>query len=364
MTSLPEKKRPRPILPARRSVAARVLDVAGAAAFHVLHPALRERFVEAARPGLLTRVEYRTDDGWTSPLHYLPPRPGGAGEPVVLAHAAGVSADAFRYGVGRTLAGELSRRGFAVYLLHHRGDRSSRGPTQTRVDFDAILHRDVPQALARVTEHSGYPRSHWIGHGVGGQLGAAWATQDDGRWLASVCVLDAPVRFSTPSSAARRKALALRLLPRHWEIPTRSLAQLSAPFTLADEVQDASHASGPRYRGLMAHAAEDIAVDLLRQIEAWIATGSLTSRGDVIDYTEALSAAAVPLLALSSDGQPGCRAILDTWGHPDRAHRTVDGYGALDLLAAVDAHNRVFEPVADWLLDRRRLAWGDQRQAI
>mgnify|MGYP002005929939 FL=1 len=180
---------------------------------------------EAPRP--VARLYYESSDGWRAPLRLLPPAAGGAGEPVVLAHATGLHPDAWRLGEGLTLARALSRAGFAVYLLSHRGDVDALPPhPRAGFDFDDILGRDLPAALARIREHAGFSRIHWVGHGMGGQLGLAHAARSRGEDLASVVVLGAPARFERDAvrSEVRRLARVAGLMPAHWRLPVRSVA--------------------------------------------------------------------------------------------------------------------------------------------
>jgi oxygen-independent coproporphyrinogen-3 oxidase len=331
-----------------------------------MHPAAKERYVEAPAPRPLTRLYYEADDGWRAPLLYLPPVPGGAGEPVVLAHALGFGADAFRYGTGSTLAGHLSDAGFAVYLLTHRGDRDAIAPDRRGFTFDDVVEHDVPAALARVREHARYPRAHWVGHGLGGQLGLAWAARSAADGLASVVALCAAVRFEVTRSEARRAVVVAGLLPAHWSLPARSLGPFVAPWI--DEGRDLLEHVRPgttspdRLRGVLHHAVEDLPIGLVRQMSRWLSAGSLVDAHGLLDYPEALRDARVPLLVGVAGGDrvcaPACgSAALDTWGGEGDLLVFPDTYGHLDPLLARDAEARVFGPVKAWLSERRRLAW-------
>ena len=353
-SQLPDIHRPRLTQPARRALSS-LAALAKSAAWRALHPATRGGYLQAARPAPLTRVYYTAPDGWQAPVFYLPPAPGGAGEPVLLAHALGVGCDGFRYGTGSTLAGTLARKGFAVYLLGHRGDRSAIAPSRdalAQATFDEILGRDLPSAAAAVCAHSGFPRVHFAGHGLGGLLGMSWAAQCPDN-LASVVAIGSPIRFQRVPTELRRTARALSLLPAHWEIPTRALARLAAPLL------DDSASGGARTRGVLEFASEDLPVGLLRQLMRWQDQGSPTTADGLYDYSESLSSADVPLLTFagSEDAVADPDNARPLWGHRDVAHRVAEGLGHLDLLLSEEAAKAIFEPVAVWIHARRRLAW-------
>lgn len=351
-----------------RSAGTLSVRTAGHLTWRARHPADRDRFAEAPPAPLATAAWYATEDGVRAPLPIVPARPGGAGEPVLLAHALGVGADGFRLGsdgTGRgadaTLAGALAERGFRVYLLTHRGDRAALAPAGVPLDFDAILERDLPAALERVRADSGYPRVHLVGHGLGGQLALAWGARDGD--VATVTAIAAPVAFRRGWSAAA----AAHLLPAGWPVPVRWLARLAAPFLGPDELGGAlttGASPGSRVRGAAHHSAEDLPLGLVRQLESWTRTGAWTSRGGVVDWLETLAGARCPLHVVHGVEDRVCPptsavGALERWGGADRTALAVDGYGHLDAILGQDAPGRVFAPVADWLDARRRLAWGD-----
>jgi len=351
---LPDIYRPRLTQPARKTLSS-LARLARSAAWRTLHPATRSRFLQADQPAPLTRIYYTAPDGWQAPLFHVPAAPGGAGEPVLLAHALGVGCDGFRYGTGATLASSLAKAGFAVYLLGHRGDRCAIAPHARALadaTFDQILGRDLPTAVAAACEHSGFPRIHFAGHGLGGLLGMSWAARAPAD-LASVVAIGAPLRFERVPTELRRTARALSLLPAHWEVPTRALARLAAPLL------DDGAGGGARTRGVLEYASEDLPIGLLRQLLAWQDRGAPTTVDGLFDYAASLVAADVPLLAIAGgeDTIAGPDAFHPDWGHKDAAFRVVDGLGHLDLLLGESAAERIFDPVCSWLDARRRLAW-------
>jgi len=349
-------------------LARRLGGLARRAAWRVLWPAERGPYLPGERPRALVRLYYQAVDGWRSPLFWVPPRPGGSGEPVVLAHALGLSPDAFRLHARASLAEALSRAGFSVYLLAHRGDTAAIQPPEHRdFDFDAVLERDVPAALARVAEHSGLPRAHWIGHGLGGQLGLGWAGRAGPGALASVVAIAAPASFSDGGvrSELVRAGRVAALLPAHWHVPTRGLAWALAPGVgggLAVAGLASSNTRGALARGLLCHGADDPACGLIAQIGRWVASGTWSDRTELLDYAATLGAADAPLLVLAGSEDRVCPpsdalAAMGAWGGSPRAQLVIPGYAHLDPLTADDVEERVIDPIVAFLVRHRRRAW-------
>lgn len=371
MPTLPDRSRPRlaRLGPGWWSSAARL---ATRTAWRALHPALRGRYLEAPAPAPLTRLYYDTVDGWRAPLFLLPPAPGGSGEPVLIAHGLGVVGDVFRYGTGPTLADRLSAAGYAVYLLSHRGDRDAVAPTdraRRAARFDDMVEIDLPAAAERVARHSGFPRFHLVGFGLGGQLGLVFASRRPAE-LATVVSVGAPVRFDRPRTHLRVGARALSLLPPHWHVPMRAAARLSAPLVDAElPLLDGGASPGGRVRGVLEHVSDDVPVALLRQMLDWIDAGGMVSDGGVIDLVEAMADARVPMLSIAGTGDPlgtpdAARPAVERWGGGDATLRTVEGFGHLDLLLGDRADVLVFDPLIEWLSTRRRLAWHEDTSTV
>ncbi|MEZ4316512.1 MAG: alpha/beta fold hydrolase [Myxococcota bacterium] len=354
--SLPDKPRAS-LAPPARALAASAVELTRRLTWRTLHPADRERFLEAPPPLPLSRLPYRTVDGWKAPLFNVEPAAHGAGEPVIVSHALGLGPDAYRYGDGTPLAQALAARGFNVFLLTHRGDREATGPSDGPMDFDAIVERDVPAAVQAVRKHTGFDRVHWVGHGLGGQLGLVAAAR--GEALASVVAMGAPVRFNKPATEIQQVAQLMRLLPDGWSIPANTLARLALPVLGAEDWFGG--APGARVRGALNYASESVSLGLIDQLRCWISEGTLSSRRGVVDYTSTFRDANVPLLVVFAThsrmaGRTQTTPALATWGHADSLALPVPGR-SMDLVLGARRERDVFGPIAGWLTERRRLAW-------
>lgn len=361
--NLPDRARPRLTQPPTRR---RVARWATAAVWRALHPAAREPFVEQGAPLPVSRVHYRTEDGWQAPLFRLEPTASASGEPVLIAHGAGFGPDLFRYGT-ESLVGALRAAGFAPWLLTHRLDRDAfqEGPATSReARVEEVVSVDLPTALDTIAEHSGFPRVFVIGHGLGGVLALASAARRP-EALAGVVALGAPLRLPEPSTQARASLLLSMML--HADLPLRALARMGVPF--ADEVARPLAVSSPpqRLRGALAWTTEDLSRPWMAAVRRWWRDGEPTLHDGLIEVASSLADATVPLMVVSGSQDPVCphaaaEVALRTWGHGDTHALRVAG-SHLDLLLGHDAARAVHRPVTDWLDARRHAAWSEQRAA-
>ncbi len=358
------------VQPARR-LARSAARAALAVTWRSLNPDAEGPFASAPEGGehRLERSYYTTDDGWRSPLFRLNARPGSSGEPVVLAHGLGFNRHALDFRRELSLARALSEAGFSVFLLEHRADRSAIPPEggARGFDFDDLAVRDVPAALAAVREATGFPRVHWVGHGLGGQLLYAWLAHARGDELAAASALCAPVVF--PQDAGLRALERLRfLLPAGLRLPTRAAAVLLSPTATPGrsllEQLGANTVSGDVARGLLVHGSEDLHLGLVQQLWLWHARGALTDRTGRLEYAEALEGVHTPVQVLSAQGDGHCRPaqadpVLEHLAGPTERHVLEGDWGHLDPLLSPRAKAEVFPQVIAWLDAHRQLAWLD-----
>jgi predicted alpha/beta hydrolase len=331
--------------------------------WRALHPLQRASFDEGGAPALLRRAEVRTDDGWTLPVFALPARPGGSHEPVLLLHTLGLGPDSFRYGRAGTLASELTARGLQVYTACVRGDREAVPPTaRAPVRFDDMAVHDLPALVEAVLLHARAERCHVVGHGFGGQLALGWVARCGDERLASLAVLSSPVRF--PGALPGGGWAVPGWVPSHLPCPTRRLAALAAPWLDPDaEAQRRSTWRGPRLRGVLSHAAEDVPAGLLRQLLTWYREGALVDEEGVLDYGLALGGARAPLWVAVAPGDTWCppeavRPLAELWGGDEVVmHGCPDDFGHLDLVLHPDAVEHLFTPLAAWLSGHGARVW-------
>lgn len=325
-----------------------------------MHPLEREVFQECGAPSPATRVEYRTEDGWTAPIFVEPACPGGSGEPVVLLHTLGLGPDAFRYGRRARWVDPWTRAGFRVYMPTWRGDREAVPPAAGQAPcFDAAVSFDMPAMIEAVLADSGARRCLVVGHGIGGQLALGHIARCGDEQVFGVAVLSAPVQFERPSSTVTRGMAMAGRLAGAARAPARKLARAAAALT--DPTGDAR---GPRLRGALLHAVEDVPVGLLHDLASWLREGALVDRSGVLDYTAALRAARAPLWVTAGAGDTWCPPehvlpVRGLWG--GRSVTTgwmPDDHGHIDAVVHPAAARQIVEPIVRWASAFRQRAWG------
>jgi len=354
--SLPDLKRPglEPVEPALLRFGASAL----AATWRVTHPTRADRYVLGELPPPV-RLYYTAQDGWQAPLFFLPPTPGGRGEPVLLAHGLGGSWRDFAVDPAHNLAQTLREAGFAVYLFEHRGDRSALPPANAApFTVDDVAVYDVDAALEAIRAHSGYARVLWLGHGLGAQLlYLRLALAPDDAVVAAV-TLGGAVRFPVSASAARAAGRVATLLPSRWVLPTRRAQQLLSPFVTAGDELASPDTSGPAARTRLRYASGDLHGGVVRQVARWVATGQLTDATGRVDVVAALRP--FPALVVEPDADPACPVgAAEPAAAPLEAgfRRLEGGWGHLDPLIGARAPTELHPLLTRFLVSRRERCW-------
>lgn len=350
---LPTRLRPTLAAPATR-LATAIARRAPGVMWRSLHPLDREPFVDGGKPPPIRRLAYQTADGWRAPLFVESERPGGSGVPVLVLHTVGLGPDSFRYGPRRWVDPWVEA-GFRVYLGTWRGDREAEGPGVAR--FDDAAEHDVRAMIRTVLEDAGARRVLVVGHGIGGQLALGHVARHGDAHLAGLALFSARVCFERATAAVRAGLAAAGRLAGTSSVP-RQLAAAAAVLTPPS-------ASGPRLRGTLLHAAEDIPVGLLEQLATWLRAGALVDRSGGFDYTAALRAARAPLWVAAGVGDTWCPPehvlpVRGCWGGRDITTAWLpDDHGHLDVVVHPDAL-RTVESLVAWAECHRHRAWGER----
>jgi predicted alpha/beta hydrolase len=313
------------------------------------------------------RLYYRSEDGWESPLWHYPAAHGTSAEPVILAHGLATGAVGFDYEGRRSLARTLAAAGFSVYVLEHRGDRHAIPPQNpSPFDLDTIISQDLPAAISRIRAHSRHPRCLWIGHSLGGQLLVGHLGQHGSASIAAGVLICTPVRFQVPRSTARLAAMAARLLPASWSLPSQRIHQALVPLGIEGPIRELSRQlDGPIRRGVALHGTQDLPVGLIRQLATCIRSGSLVDRHDRIDYLTAMRHAQVPLMAIAARGDPTCppESARPSIEHlPEHAREWLEldeSWSSLDPLLSIEATQSVHPAILEWLERWRSSCWSE-----
>lgn len=305
------------------------------------------------------RLYFTADDGWRSPLFCLPACPGGSGEPVLLAHGLGGTWRDFSLEPGRCIATALTSRGYAVYILEHRGDRDALPPEGARAfNVDDIAMRDLPAALDAIRAHSGFHRVLCVGHALGAQLLYLHLALLGTDGIAAIAAISGAVRFTSSASAARNAGLVAALLPGGWVLPGRRFQQVVSPFVSSGHEIASPDTSGPVARARLRHASGDLHGGVLKQVARWVSTGHLTDATGRLDVVAALPH--VPALVVAADADPTCpveaaRPAAEALGAP--LVELVGGWGHLDPLLGARAPVELFPRLLAFLDRVRGRCW-------
>jgi pimeloyl-ACP methyl ester carboxylesterase len=306
-----------------------------------------------------------TDDGWILRVAIRRAAARRFETPVVLAHGLANNLHFFEAPGG--LAQFLSKAGFDCYSIEFRG---ASGPfsLETRdVSFDDHVLLDSPALVRFVLRHSQQTQLHWIGHSLGGLVGAAFAGSSDAgaSTLKTLTTIGSPVFLQLPHHTRWLLRFGIQLavagsLPAHWL--TRAAAPfafLAVPFKNLSTNLDNISPSLKQYAS--ANAFAPIWRGVLEQLSAWLTSRRFCSRDGTVDYRQELAALKLSMLVIGGtvDGLCPPSAARDHYqqlSSPDklllsfgRAHGQQQDYGHGDLCLGQQAPSDVFVPLLAWL---------------
>jgi pimeloyl-ACP methyl ester carboxylesterase len=312
-----------------------------------------------------------TADGRRLEISFRPALEKRFKEPVLLAHGLANTHHFFEAPGG--LARFLSAAGFDCYSVNFRGAQEAFSIEPQHISFDDHVFIDAPALVAAILRHSGASRLHWVGHSLGGLIGAACLAQTAAphsvrAHFRSLCTIGSPVFLRLDAHSAVLLRLG-QLLAATGSIPAHWALRFIAPFagirvklpqfsTNLDNVKQS-------LRGyLCAHAFAPIWRGVLQQLFDWLTHGVFRSADQTIDFRAALSRDSLSMLVIggSIDGlcrPEAARAHFDALQTPDktlmifgRAHGHSVDYGHGDLCLGERSTQDVFEPLAKWLTQR------------
>lgn len=132
-----------------------------------------------------------TDDGWTVHLRRHPGK-----QPVLFVHGMGANSHNFDLNERYSLVRFMAAKGYDCWVVELRGRGKSRRKHALKDDwnFEDFLHRDLRRTVAFIREQTGRPL-HWVGHSMGGILGAAYVECHGGQDVKSLTLFGTPLAF-------------------------------------------------------------------------------------------------------------------------------------------------------------------------
>lgn len=299
---------------------------------------------------------------WIDPDHFVPGR-----RPVLVIPGYGMNSFIFGYRpAGPSLLESWVARGFETWTVDFRNQGHARN-VGGAVDYhlDDIACTDLKVTIDHVLAHTetGADRVDAVGCSLGGTyLFVHLACIQDHR-IGSVVAMGAPLRWESIhpllAVAFRSTWLAGKLKFKG----TRKLANVFFPLLirlpkLLSIYLHTSHVdcSNPKQ---LCRTVEDPNPRLNREIALWLKSRDLVVRG--VDVTKALQQVDRPLLDVvaNADGivpEDTALSCFHHWGAADKQVLRVGDerlrFAHADLFVSNHAQERVFDPIADWLVAR------------
>jgi len=329
-------------------------------------------------PDPMFQARVATDDGWRIAMFRVPAAPSTASEPhhgtpVLMAHGTVVNRGNFTI-EGSNLAQYLANRGFDVWLMEYRGDRSSIPPderTWTRGAWtvDDIAQHDVPAALNHVLKTTGESRALLVGHSLGGVLGYMTLQGPQADKISGMVAISAPGDFSHPNDLAKDALHNLGAVPKNQQLPSRNVALMARPVLdrepdhpLLHAIFDVDNVDEGVLLDWIPGAMENVGWGVVTQYASWIESGVLLSADGAVDYTAGMKSIRTPMMFMVGRIDHivppwTVRRAHDLVSSTDKTYVTLGvgwgtryEYGHGGPVAGDWAEEEVFVKIGDWLV--------------
>jgi pimeloyl-ACP methyl ester carboxylesterase len=308
-----------------------------------------------------------TADGAEVFLHHHP----GAGPPVLVVH--GISSNHWVWDLapGRSLATTLVDHGFDAWLLDLRGHGGARNqPDDSDGDWsidDYALH-DLPAALGFIRQKTGASRVGYVGHSLGGMVGAIYAVHEDDPAFFAFAAVGSPVDFRDPDPIFELMqgtvAIGGSLLPTVRTPPLAAMLNAvpgKLPLKVESLLYNPANIAPDAARLMMDHIVSPLWPGEMRQFGRIIHDGRLESADGSVDWFGLLDRLDTPVLAIGGRADrvappDRVKALVDRAGSTDkrfvlagRENGFAEDYGHLDLCLGDRASSEIYPLVIEWL---------------
>ena len=321
-----------------------------------------------------------TTDGYPLSLEHFSAESNAQNKrfPVILCHGFMASRKYYKMNGSRSLAMQLQKQGYDVWLLDLRGRPDAGSPSlfygECTYDYnmDDYIHRDMDTAISFVMEQTGASGVNWIGHSMGGLIAYARIGSLGEERIKNLVTIGSPFLFETPTrnlntwNALGNCSFLLPVLPmgsmarmeRHSCISLSPDKYLMNMFWYPENLPEGMEGS------MKEHTANNIAIGVADQFAAAVEDGEVKSEDGAINYTRNLKRVRVPVLVLGGRrdhlGSPYMlREIYESLGSEDkslfiasRASGQSEDYGHTDLFVGTNAGEDVIPVILEWLNER------------
>lgn len=318
---------------------------------------------------LATSTRLKTRDGATIALHHHPAK----GPPVLLVHGISSNHHYFDLDPAHNLAGWLADRGHDVWMLDLRGHGDATyGDNGRQFDgwtVDDYGEYDVDAAITYIQQVTNAPRVDYIGHSMGGMVGAIYAVRHGQASLGAMVVLGSPAAFSLDDPLVGLAALGMAAGGQSllW-VETPAFAGIAAdlkgavPFHLDRRLYNPENYAKDTVDAMLRQIVSPLARTEMKHFGRMLHDERFESWDRKVDYRASLKDVDVPLLAIGSTQDQvvpasGVKAFADAMGGEHvfflaSGGNVLHDYGHLDYALAEDAPVEIFPMVEAWLAKR------------
>lgn len=306
-----------------------------------------------------------TEDRVRLAIHRVPPANGATDAPVVmLLHGLGANGFAFLM-PDRSLAKDLSAKGYDVYVPELRGAGASETPARPW-DLEDYLTLDLPAILRGIRHAAGQRDVRWVGHSMGGILLCCYAIRNDDHGIKSGVAIGSALDYRVGDSGFARIYAAREVIKHLPAVPFGPLSHLISP--LLGRVRTGfetfnfwrENVEPQIIRAFYANGFEWIPMSLLMSLASTFEEQGLCSRDGSVRYLQCAARLTSPLLLLAGSRDIQCSMdAVEATGRRIGAHAQIarfgrafgqqEDYGHCDLLVGRRARTEVWPVIERFL---------------
>lgn len=318
---------------------------------------------------LASVVKVETADGATIALHHHP----GRGAPVIAVH--GIASNHLFWDLDpqHSLAKWLTDHDWDVWLMDLRGhgdaqtDKEGR-PQRNGWKVDDYGLYDLPAAVDHVKRCTGYRNVAYIGHSMGGMVGATYMATTGGQDLSANIAVGSPVAFPKDANkltGLARFAFAAGGTAFLW-FATPMAADLAAllgpavPGKLQERLYNKDNMDADTINPMLRNIVSPLSRGEMRHFARILKEGTFKSFQGEEDYLSRLHTVTVPTLVFAGEGDEVAPAgwvqpYVNAMGGETRyvlagpSSGFALPYGHLDLGLGAHASTEIFPVILDWL---------------
>jgi pimeloyl-ACP methyl ester carboxylesterase len=310
-----------------------------------------------------------TADGATIALHHHPAK----GPPVILVHGISSNHVFWDLDAEHSLADWLAARGHDVWLLDLRGhgdavfDRDGRRQA-AGWKIDDYARYDVPAAVRYVEGCTGYAQVGYVGHSMGGMVGAMYAGSGGAADLSSLVLVGSPAAFTrdTPLYQLAEAGMWAGGATHLWfDTPVVSdaaaaLSQGPLALRIQEKLYNPANFNPATVDAMLRSIVSPMARGEMRQFARMMHDARFESWDRSVDYLAAMKAVKVPTFVIAGMGDDiAPPAWVEPYGtalggpvelfEAGTVSGLVADYGHLDYGLGDRAPTEIFPRIATWI---------------